>query len=160
MSEKAGRFKGQDRDECRQSILNELENLGLLRGTEKFEHSVGHCDRCEEVIEPLISKQWYVSMEPLAAPAREAVRNGSIKIVPKRFESVYFNWMDNIRDWPVSRQLWWGHQLPVWYCQDCSKVIVEYTDPENCTHCGSGALSRDEDVLDTWFSSGLRYASL
>ena len=155
MSEKAGRFKGQDRDECRQSILNELENLGLLRGTEKFEHSVGHCDRCEEVIEPLISKQWYVSMEPLAAPAREAVRNGSIKIVPKRFESVYFNWMDNIRDWPVSRQLWWGHQLPVWYCQDCSKVIVEYTDPENCTHCGSGALSRDEDVLDTWFSSGL-----
>ena len=155
MTEEAGKFVGLDRDACRQEVLNDLKNLGLLRDIKKFEHAVGHCDRCDEIIEPLISKQWYVSTEPLAAPAREALRNGSIKIVPERFESVYFNWMDNIRDWPVSRQLWWGHQLPVWYCADCNHVIVEYEDPKNCTKCQSENLQQDEDVLDTWFSSGL-----
>ena len=155
MSGEVGKFVGLDRNECRREVLNDLQNLGLLRNTKTFNHAVGHCDRCDEIIEPLISKQWYVSMEPLAAPAREAVRNGSIKIVPERFNSVYFNWMDNIRDWPVSRQLWWGHQLPVWYCTDCHHVIVEYENPTSCANCQSRNLQRDEDVLDTWFSSGL-----
>ena len=155
MTGEIGKFAGLNRDECRRLVLEDLENLGLLRDTKQFEHAVGHCDRCDEIIEPLISQQWYVSMEPLAAPAREAVRNGSIEIIPDRFKSVYFNWMDNIRDWPVSRQLWWGHQLPVWYCRDCDEVIVEYEDPSFCTKCQSKNLQRDEDVLDTWFSSGL-----
>jgi len=155
MTGEIGKFAGLNRDECRRLVLEDLENLGLLRDTKQFEHAVGHCDRCDEIIEPLISQQWYVSMEPLAAPAREAVQNGSIEIIPDRFKSVYFNWMDNIRDWPVSRQLWWGHQLPVWYCRDCDEVIVEYEDPSFCTKCQSKNLQRDEDVLDTWFSSGL-----
>jgi len=155
MTGEIGKFAGLNRDECRRLVLEDLEKLGLLRDIKQFEHAVGHCDRCDEIIEPLISQQWYVSMEPLAAPAREAVRNGSIEIIPDRFKSVYFNWMDNIRDWPVSRQLWWGHQLPVWYCRDCDQVIVEYEDPSFCTKCQSKNLQRDEDVLDTWFSSGL-----
>ena len=129
MTGEIGKFAGLNRDECRRLVLEDLEKFGLLRDIKQFEHAVGHCDRCDEIIEPLISQQWYVSMEPLAAPAREAVRNGSIEIIPDRFKSVYFNWMDNIRDWPVSRQLWWGHQLPVWYCRDCDQVIVEYEDP-------------------------------
>ncbi len=155
MNAGAGRFSGMDTSSCREAIIEDLQSRGLLSNVRDFTHSVGHCDRCDEVIEPLVTKQWYISVEPLAKPARDAVRNGDIKIIPERFSNVYFNWMDNIRDWPVSRQLWWGHQIPVWYCEDCDEEIVDYTDPTSCRKCGSSKISRDQDVLDTWFSSGL-----
>ena len=155
MNPESGRFQDTDRFECRKLIHDELEAEGLLVETKPFRHSVGHCDRCDEIIEPLISKQWYVSMESLAEPAIKAVKDNEIQIIPERFTSVYFNWMENIRDWPVSRQLWWGHQIPVWYCQDCSAETVPLEDPSNCQSCGSKAIEQDQDVLDTWFSSGL-----
>lgn len=155
MNSEAGNFQGIDRFECRKLIQQELEANGLLVETESFRHSVGHCDRCDEIIEPLISKQWYVSMESLAAPAIKAVKDNEIQIIPERFTNVYFNWMENIRDWPVSRQLWWGHQIPVWYCQGCSAETVSIEDPTTCQSCGSKAIEQDQDVLDTWFSSGL-----
>ena len=148
-------FVGLTRSECRQKTIATLTDLSLIGEIKPFNHSVGHCDRCDDLIEPMITKQWYVSMETIAEPARKAVRSGEIEIIPNRFEKVYFDWMDNIRDWPVSRQLWWGHQLPVWYCDSCSKAIVEYADPDICDFCGSNQLTRDPDVLDTWFSSGL-----
>tara|TARA_Y100000996_G_scaffold414400_1_gene405160 strand:- start:8381 stop:11029 length:2649 start_codon:yes stop_codon:yes gene_type:complete len=149
------RFAGLNRIECREKAIHSLSELNLMGEIKPFTHSVGHCDRCDEVIEPMITKQWYVAMETIAEPARKAVRSKDIEIIPKRFEKIYFDWMDNIRDWPVSRQLWWGHQLPVWYCDSCSKEIVEYYDPSKCNSCGSDQLTRDPDVLDTWFSSGL-----
>jgi len=149
------KFAGLDRLECRQKAIDSLSALNLMGDIKPFNHSVAHCDRCDEVIEPMITKQWYVAMETIAEPARKAVRSKDIEIIPKRFEKIYFDWMDNIRDWPVSRQLWWGHQLPVWYCNSCPKEIVEYNDPTTCPSCGSDQLSRDPDVLDTWFSSGL-----
>ncbi|MBS20225.1 MAG: valine--tRNA ligase [Chloroflexi bacterium] len=149
------KFAGLDRLECRQKAIDSLSELNLMGDIKPFNHSVAHCDRCDEVIEPMITKQWYVAMETIAEPARKAVRSKDIEIIPKRFEKIYFDWMDNIRDWPVSRQLWWGHQLPVWYCNSCPKEIVEYNDPTTCPSCGSDQLSRDPDVLDTWFSSGL-----
>ena len=149
------KFAGLDRLECRQKAIDSLSALNLMGAIKPFNHSVAHCDRCDEVIEPMITKQWYVAMETIAEPARKAVRSKDIEIIPKRFEKIYFDWMDNIRDWPVSRQLWWGHQLPVWYCNSCPKEIVEYNDPTTCPSCGSDQLSRDPDVLDTWFSSGL-----
>ncbi len=155
MNENAGPYRGQDRLEARQNIVKDLESGGLLEKIEPYHHSVGHCDRCDDVVEPIISKQWYVRMEPLARPARERVADGSIVIIPERFTRVYFNWMDNIRDWCISRQLWWGHRIPVWYCQRCDEVIVEDDDPTSCPACGSDVLERDPDVLDTWFSSGL-----
>ena len=155
MNPESGKFQDTDRFECRKLIHDELEAEGLLVETKPFRHSVGHCDRCDEIIEPLISKQWYVSMESLAEPAIKAVKDNEIQIIPERFTSVYFNWMENIRDWPVSRQLWWGHQIPVWYCQDCSAETVPLEDPSNCQSCGSKAIEQDQDVLDTWFSSGL-----
>ncbi|MFL2760735.1 MAG: valine--tRNA ligase [Dehalococcoidia bacterium] len=155
MNFEAGKFQHTDRFECRKLIQDELEAEGLLLETEPFRHSVGHCDRCDEIIEPLISKQWYVSMESLAKPAIAAVKDNKIQIIPERFTSVYFNWMENIRDWPVSRQLWWGHQIPVWYCQECSAETVPLEDPTTCQSCGSTAIEQDQDVLDTWFSSGL-----
>ena len=155
MNENAGHYQGQDRFECRTRIVEELDREGLLEKEEPYHHSVGHCDRCGEVVEPMVSKQWYVSMEPLAKPARDAVADGRIKIIPDRFAKVYFNWMDNIRDWCISRQLWWGHRIPVWYCQDCDETIVEVDDPAKCSKCGSQKLVRDSDVLDTWFSSAL-----
>ena len=155
MNPESGKFQDTDRFECRKLIHDELEAEGLLVETKPFRHSVGHCDRCDEIIEPLISKQWYVSMESLAEPAIKAVKDNEIQIIPERFTSVYFNWMENIRDWPVSRQLWWGHQIPVWYCQDCSAETVTLEDPSNCQSCGSKAIEQDQDVLDTWFSSGL-----
>ena len=141
--------------EARQNIVKDLESGGLLEKIEPYRRSVGHCDRCDDVVEPIISKQWYVRMEPLAKPARERVADGSIVIIPERFTKVYFNWMDNIRDWCISRQLWWGHRIPVWYCQRCDEVVVEDEDPTSCPACGSSNLLRDPDVLDTWFSSGL-----
>ena len=155
MNEAAGPYEGLDRFECRVKIVEQLERDGLLIRVEPNPHAVGHCDRCDEVVEPIVSAQWYVRMEPLAKPAREAVRDGRIRIVPERFAKVYFNWMDGIRDWCVSRQLWWGHRIPVWYCGPCGETIVETEDPSTCPKCSSTALEQDPDVLDTWFSSGL-----
>ena len=155
MNDNAGHYRGQDRFEVRKNIVVELEGDGLLEKVEPYHHSVGHCDRCDEVVEPIISEQWYVRVEPLARPAREAVAEGRIGIIPDWFAKVYFNWMDNIRDWCISRQLWWGHRIPVWYCQECDQVVVEHEDPTACPACGSAKLSRDPDVLDTWFSSAL-----
>lgn len=155
MNANAGPYQGLDRYQCREQIIVHLKKDGFLEEIRPYTHAVGHCDRCGEVIEPIVSNQWYVEMKTLAAPAREAVANGQIKIIPERFNGVYFNWMDNIRDWTISRQLWWGHQIPVWYCDLCDQTIVEYDDPSICPQCASDKLSRDQDVLDTWFSSGL-----
>ena len=154
LNENAGRYQGQTVSEARQNVVRQLEDDQVLEKVEDFHHAVGHCDRCDEVVEPIVSDQWYVRMAPLAKPAREAVADGRIKVVPERFTKVYFNWMDNIRDWPISRQLWWGHRIPVWYCE-CGEQIVELEDPIYCPKCGGRALERDPDVLDTWFSSGL-----
>ena len=143
-----------DRFEARQKIVEDLQNLGLLDKIEDYSHAVGHCQRCQTIIEPLASKQWFVNMPPLAKPAIDAVKDGRIKIIPDRFEKVYLNWMENIRDWCISRQLWWGHRIPVWYCQDCGEMIVSIEDPTAC-RCGSTNIEQDKDVLDTWFSSGL-----
>ena len=155
MNEEAGHYAGLDRYECRIRLVKELENLGQLTKIENHIHSVGHCQRCNTVVEPLISTQWFVKMKPLAEPAVAAVKDGRIRIVPDRFERTYFHWMENIRDWCISRQLWWGHQIPVWYCGDCDAQICLREDPSECPECGSINLRQDEDVLDTWFSSGL-----
>ena len=155
LNENAGHYQGQDRFEARDNIVEELERDGLLDRVEPIQHSVGHCDRCDSVVEPIVSLQWYVRMEPLAKPARDAVTSGEIKIIPDRFTKVYFNWMDNIRDWCISRQLWWGHRVPVWYCEECDDVIVELEDPAECPRCGASNVYQDSDVLDTWFSSVL-----
>ncbi len=154
LNDNAGPYKGLDRFEARKKIVEELQNLGLLDKIEDYSHAVGHCQRCQTIIEPLASKQWFVNMPQLAKPAIEAVKDGRIKIIPERFEKVYLNWMENIRDWCISRQLWWGHRIPVWYCSDCGETIVSIEDPSTCT-CGSKNLEQDKDVLDTWFSSGL-----
>ncbi len=150
----AGAYEGQTVDEARESVTARLDADGLLEKIEQVTHAVGHCDRCDSVVEPIVSDQWYVSMKTLAQPARDAVADGDIAIVPDRFRRVYLNWLDNIRDWPISRQLWWGHRIPVWYCE-CGNTIVELEDPTACPDCGGESLRRDEDVLDTWFSSGL-----
>ena len=155
LNDNAGGYQGKDLAQARIDIIEELEAGGLLESIEDYHHSVGHCDRCDEVVEPIISKQWYMRMAPLAKPAMEVVRDGRITIIPERFGKVYFNWMENIRDWCISRQLWWGHQIPVWYCGVCAEVTVELDDPTACSHCGSNDLTRDPDVLDTWFSSAL-----
>ncbi|MCH8869685.1 MAG: valine--tRNA ligase [Chloroflexi bacterium] len=155
MTAEAGPYQGQTMADARKNIVEELERDGLLVEVEPYHHSVGHCDRSDDVVEPIVTQQWYVSMASLAKPARDAVANGDTRIIPERFAKVYFNWMDNIRDWCISRQLWWGHRIPVWYCEDCDEIIVEYEDPEACPKCGSKGLRRDDDVLDTWFSSGL-----
>jgi len=155
MTAEAGKYAGKDRYDCRALLVQELESLGLLRAVEPYRHAVGHCHRCGSVVEPLVSRQWFVRMKPLAGPAVEAVKRGFIRIFPERFEKIYLNWMENIRDWCISRQLWWGHRIPVWYCQDCGEVIVAREAPVECTACGSQALEQDPDVLDTWFSSAL-----
>ncbi len=155
MNENAGPYEGQDRFLARTRILEELERDGLLEKVEPLHHSVGHCDRCNEVVEPLVSNQWYMRMEPLAKPAIEAVEDGRVRMVPERFSKVYFNWMYNIRDWCISRQLWWGHRIPAWYCGDCGNTTVAIKDPDACSGCGSTDIERDPDVLDTWFSSAL-----
>jgi len=155
MNENAGHYQGKDRLACRTEIVEELERDGLLERVEAQHHSVGHCDRCDEIVEPMVSNQWYMRMAPLAKPAIDAVRDGTIRIVPERFSKVYYNWMENIRDWCISRQLWWGHRIPVWYCDDCDGITVDYDDPTACAECGSTSLARDPDVLDTWFSSAL-----
>ncbi len=153
MNENALHFKGMDRFECRGKFVEELEKSDLLEKTEDYTNNIGICYRCKSIIEPYLSDQWFVKMKPLAEPALEAVRRGDIRIIPQRWEKVYFNWMENIRDWPVSRQLWWGHRIPAWYCDDCGETIVAREEPERCK-CGGG-LHQDEDVLDTWFSSWL-----
>jgi len=155
MNENAGPYVGLDRFACRKAILADLEKDGLLIKVEPYTHSVGHCDRCQTVVEPIASKQWFITMPPLAKPAIEAVFDGRITIIPERFTKVYHNWMENIRDWCISRQLWWGHRIPVWYCQECGELTVAIEDAKACSHCGSIKIEQDPDVLDTWFSSAL-----
>ncbi|MDR1734187.1 MAG: valine--tRNA ligase [Oscillospiraceae bacterium] len=155
MTGNAGKYAGMDRYACRKAIVADLEAQGFLVKTEKTRHSVGHCQRCKTVVEPRISLQWFVKMAPLAAPAIEAVTDGSIKFVPGRFDKQYLHWMENLRDWCISRQIWWGHRIPVWYCPDCGAQICEKTDPAACPQCGSNRLTQDDDTLDTWFSSAL-----
>lgn len=156
MTENAGEYAGLDRYECRKKVIKDLENLGLLEKIEEHEHSVGQCYRCDTVIEPLVSKQWFVKMKPLAEPAIKAVKEGDVRFVPERFSKVYLNWMENIQDWCISRQLWWGHRIPVWYCQDCGEITVSKEEKvDSCPVCGSTNIKQDEDVLDTWFSSAL-----
>jgi len=155
MGEGAGKYNGMDRYECRKALVKELEELGVLVSVEEHEHAVGHCSRCHSTIEPMVSKQWFVKMESLAKPAMEAVKDGRIKFVPERFSKIYLQWLENIRDWCISRQLWWGHRIPAWYCDDCGETSVSRTDLTECPHCHSKHIHQDEDVLDTWFSSGL-----
>ncbi|MDR3595561.1 valine--tRNA ligase [Clostridium sp.] len=150
-----GKYQGLDRYEARRSIVKDLEELGLLVKIKDHAHNVGTHDRCGTTVEPIISKQWYVKMESLAKPAVEVVKNKKTKFVPERFEKTYFNWMENIQDWCISRQLWWGHRIPVYYCQDCGEMMVLEETPKTCTKCGSNNIKQDNDVLDTWFSSAL-----
>lgn len=155
INENGGAYKGQDRYEARKNIVDDLQQGGYLVGTEPYAHNVGQCYRCKTDIEPMVSKQWFVKIKPLAKQATAAVIKGKTKIVPKTWEATYFDWMNNIRDWCISRQLWWGHRIPVWYCDNCKKVIVSTVDPTTCPDCGGASLKQDEDVLDTWFSSAL-----
>jgi valyl-tRNA synthetase len=155
MNDNAGIYKGLDRYDARKKIIEDLQAQGLLVKTEPHQHNVGECYRCTTVIEPIISKQWFVKMKPLAEPALEAVRNGEIKFIPERFSKTYFNWMENIRDWCISRQLWWGHRIPAYYCNDCGDITVSREKPDKCEKCGSANIKQDEDTLDTWFSSAL-----
>ena len=150
-----GKFNGLDRFEARKLIVQELKELDLLVRIDTHSHSVGHCYRCSTVVEPYLSRQWFVKMKPLAEPAIEAVNNGKIKFHPQRWTKVYMNWMENIRDWCISRQIWWGHRIPIWYCQDCNEIIASSQDPEKCPKCSSSKLRQDPDVMDTWFSSWL-----
>jgi valyl-tRNA synthetase len=155
MTAEAGPYAGQDRYEARSNLLADLERLGNIVKVEEYTVPLGHCDRCNTVVEPLISKQWFVKMTPLATPAIDAVKYGQIKIVPERFNKIYMDWLENIHDWCISRQLWWGHRIPVWYCHNCGQMTVSREDVTTCSHCSSGAIHQDEDVLDTWFSSWL-----
>ena len=160
LNQRAGKFEGMDRFEAREAIVEELSQLKLLEKIEPHTHAVGHCYRCHTVVEPYLSKQWFVRTGPLAKPAIEAVRKGKIKFYPSRWTKVYLNWMENIRDWCISRQIWWGHRIPVWYCtaqtkSECQDPIVSEVTPKQCPQCGSTNLRQDEDVLDTWFSSWL-----
>ncbi len=150
-----GPFEGMDRYEARKAVVARMEELGLMEKIEDYSHNVGTCYRCHNDVEPIISAQWFVKMEPLAREAMRVVRDGEVKFVPERFSKTYLNWMENVHDWCISRQLWWGHQIPVWYCGDCGKMTCTREDPEVCQHCGSPNLTRDPDVLDTWFSSAL-----
>ncbi|SHE94891.1 valine--tRNA ligase [Alkalibacter saccharofermentans] len=155
MNEHAGDYKGLERYEARKKVLEDLKALGLIEKIQEHVHNVGACYRCDTVVEPIISRQWFVSMEPLAKPAIDVVRDGKTKFVPERFSKIYFNWMENIKDWCISRQLWWGHRIPAYYCDDCNEVMVSKDEVTSCGKCGSGNVRQDEDVLDTWFSSAL-----
>ncbi len=155
MTAGAGPYEGLDRFECRKNLIQDLTGTPYLNRREPHMNSVGHCYRCDTVIEPRISKQWFVRMAPLVKPALEAVHKGDIRFVPERFTKIFVSWLENIRDWCISRQLWWGHRIPVWYCDDCGKISCEREDPTVCPECGSTHIHQDEDVLDTWFSSGL-----
>ena len=155
MNALTGKYDGMDRYECRKKLVEELKELGNLVSVEPHAHNVGHCYRCGSTVEPIVSKQWFVKMEGLARPAINAVLDKKITFVPERFAKTYYNWMENVKDWCISRQLWWGHRIPVWYCGDCGKESCSKTDLTVCPHCGSGNIRQDEDVLDTWFSSAL-----
>ena len=155
INENGGVYKGLDRYAARKKVVADLEALGLLEKVEKHEHSVGHCYRCSTVVEPYLSKQWFVKIKPLADDAIKVVEDGKIRFVPKNWEKTYFEWMYNIRDWCISRQLWWGHRIPAFYCEECSHITVTMEDPDKCGKCGSSNIRQDEDVLDTWFSSAL-----
>ncbi|PLV60464.1 valine--tRNA ligase [Thermotoga sp. KOL6] len=155
INENGGKYKGLDRYEARERIVKDLEEKGFLMKVEDYTHSVGHCYRCDTVIEPKLSDQWFVATKPLAKKAIEAVEKGEVKFFPERWTKIYLNWMYEIRDWCISRQLWWGHRIPVWYCQECGHMNVSEEDVKKCEKCGSTNLKQDEDVLDTWFSSAL-----
>ena len=161
MTDLAGKYEGMERFDTRRAVAEELDGLGMLEKVEDYLHSVGHCQRCDSVVEPLISLQWFLNVgnhqdpDSIAGRAHAAVANGDITIVPDRFGRVYLNWLENIRDWCISRQLWWGHRIPVWYCDECNEIIASVDTPNACPTCNSEGLRQDEDVLDTWFSSGL-----
>ncbi len=155
MNEQAGKYRGMTIMDCRRAVVKDLEEQGVLVKVEPMKHNVGTCYRCGTVIEPRVSIQWFVRMKPLAGPAIEAVKAGETRFVPERFDKVYYHWMENIRDWCISRQLWWGHRIPAWYCGDCGEVVVGREDPSVCPKCGGARLHQDEDTLDTWFSSAL-----
>ena len=150
-----GKYEGMDRYAARKAMVKDLEELGLLVKIEPHKHMVGTHDRCKTTVEPLVKPQWYVKMAEMAKPAKEAVEKGELKLIPERMNKTYYNWLDNIRDWCISRQLWWGHRIPAWYCQDCGEIIVSKDTPCTCTKCNSANLKQDEDTLDTWFSSAL-----
>ena len=155
MNEKAGKYAGMDRYECRKALVADLEEMGLLVKVVPHSHNVGTHDRCHTTVEPMIKQQWFVKMDEMIKPAVEGVKNGEIKLLPKRMEKTYFNWTDNIRDWCISRQLWWGHRIPAWYCDDCGEMVVSIENPGVCPKCGCKHMTQDEDTLDTWFSSAL-----
>jgi len=155
INENGGKFQGMDRYEARAAIVKELDEMGLLVKVEDYSHNVGTHDRCKTTIEPLIKKQWFVKMDELIKPAVKAVKEGEIKLVPERMEKIYFNWTDNIRDWCISRQLWWGHRIPAYYCDKCGEIVVAPDAPEKCPKCGHTHFTQDPDTLDTWFSSAL-----
>ncbi|WIF94231.1 valine--tRNA ligase [Caminicella sporogenes] len=155
MNENAGKYAGMDRYECRKALVKDLEEQGYLVKKKEHVHNVGTCYRCNTVVEPRLSDQWFVKMEELAKPAIEAVKKGDLKFIPDRFVKIYLHWLENIKDWCISRQLWWGHRIPAYYCDECGEIIVSRQKPEKCTKCGSKKLRQDEDVLDTWFSSAL-----
>ena len=155
MNEHAGPYQGMDRFECQEKIVEDFKRDGVLLKEEDYHHMVGHCYRCRTIVEPNLSLQWFVKTKPLAQPAIEAVREGRTKIVPALWEKTYFEWMENIRDWCISRQIWWGHRIPAWYCEACGEVIVSKETPTGCPKCGSNVLTPETDVLDTWFSSAL-----
>ena len=154
MTDGCGKYAGMDRYEARKSMVADLKECGALAQIEDHKHNVGTCYRCGTTVEPMVSRQWFVKMEPLAKPAIDAVRSKDIKFVPERFDKTYFHWMENIKDWCISRQLWWGHRIPAYYCDDCGELVVARSKPEACCKCG-GKLTQDEDTLDTWFSSAL-----
>ncbi len=155
MNQNAGKYRGMDRFACREQLVHDLQKLGLLEKVEPHRHAVGHCQRCDTVVEPYFSEQWFVKIKLLAEKALAAVRQGDIRFIPEKWTKVYENWMTNIRDWCISRQLWWGHRIPVYYCEDCGHEMVSRDRPDACTKCGSSRIRQDEDVLDTWFSSWL-----
>jgi valyl-tRNA synthetase len=155
MTEAAGKYNGMDRFTCRDKIVKDLKADGLLEKVEKYVHGIGHCYRCRTVVEPMLSKQWFVSVKPLAEAAMAAVTDGRIRIIPTMWEKTFFEWMHNIRDWCISRQIWWGHRIPAWYCRECGEVIVAMETPTSCPNCPGSELIQEEDVLDTWFSSAL-----
>jgi len=150
-----GKYAGMDRYEARKAMVEDLKEMGLLVKVEPHKHMVGTHDRCKTTVEPLVKPQWYVKMAEMAKPAKEAVEKGELKLIPERMNKTYYNWLDNIRDWCISRQLWWGHRIPAWYCQECGEIIVSKDTPCTCPKCQSADLKQDEDTLDTWFSSAL-----
>ena len=155
MNDLVPKYEGMDRLTARKAIVEDLEKLGALVKTENYSHNVGKCYRCHETVEPAVSKQWFMKMKDLAKPANEAVRSGEMKFIPERFDKIYFSWMDNVKDWCISRQLWWGHRIPAYYCEECGEMTVSAEEVTTCPKCGSHKMHQDEDTLDTWFSSAL-----